>query len=43
MEYKLSVGFNGELDLLEKNYADKENKIGILYTGLYHKEVTSGR
>ncbi len=43
MEYKLSVGFNGDLDLLEKMYADKENKIGTLYTGGYLKEVTSGR
>lgn len=43
MEYKLSVGFNGDLDLLEKIYEDKENKIGTLYTGGYLKEVTSGR
>ncbi len=43
MEYKLSVGFNGNLDLLEKMYEDKENKIGTLYTGGYLKEVTSGR
>lgn len=43
MEYKLSVGFNGDLDLLEKMYADKGNKIGTLYTGGYLKEVTSGR
>ena len=43
MEYKLSVGFNGDLDLLEKMYADKENKIGTHYTGGYLKEVTSGR
>ncbi len=43
MEYKLSVGFNGNLELLEKMYEDKENKIGTLYTGGYLKEVTSGR
>lgn len=43
MEYKLSVGFNGDLDLLEKMYMDKVNKIGTLYTGGYLKEVTSGR
>lgn len=43
MKYKLSVGFNGNLDLLEKMYMDKENKIGTLYTGGYLKEVTSGR
>ena len=43
MKYKLSVGFNGNLDLLEKMYEDKENKIGTLYTGGYLKEVTSGR
>lgn len=43
MEYKLSVGFNGNLELLEKMYMDKEKKIGTLYTGGYLKEVTSGR
>lgn len=43
MEYKLSVGFNGNLELLEKMYEDKENKIGTLYTGGYLKEVASGR
>ena len=43
MGYKLSVGFNGNLELLEKMYEDKENKIGTLYTGGYLKEVTSGR
>lgn len=43
MEYKLSVGFNGDLNLLEKMYDDKENKIGTLYTGGYLKDVTSGR
>lgn len=43
MEYKLSVGFNGNLELLEKMYEDKENKIGTLYTGGYLKDMTSGR
>lgn len=43
MEYRLSVGFNGDLELLEKMYEDKENKIGTLYTGGYLKDVSSGR
>lgn len=43
MDYKLSVGFNGDLNLLEKMYEDKENKIGTLYTGGYLKDITSGR
>jgi len=43
MEYKLSVGFNGNLELLDKMFDDKENKIGTLYTGGFLKEVSSGR
>lgn len=43
MEYKLSVGFNGNLELLDKLFEDKDNKIGTLYTGGFLKEVTSGR
>ena len=43
MEYKLSVGFNGDLDLLDRLFEDKNNKIGTLYTGGFLKEVTSGR
>jgi len=43
MKYKLSVGFNGDLNLLEKIFEDENNKVGALYTGGYLKEVTSGR
>ena len=43
MDYKLSVGFNGNLELLEKMFEDKDNKIGTLYTGGYFKDVSSGR
>lgn len=43
MEYKLSVGFNGDLELLEKMFDDNKNKIGTLYTGGALKEVSSGR
>ncbi len=43
MSYKLSVGFNGDLTLLDKMFDDEENKIGTLYTGGYFKAVTSGR
>ena len=43
MDYKLSVGFNGDLELLEKMFDDKQNKIGTLYTGGALKEVSSGR
>lgn len=43
MEYKLSVGFNGNLGLLEKIFNDKDNKVETLYTGGYLKEVSSGR
>jgi len=43
MDYKLSVGFNGDLDLLERMFEDKNNKIGTLYTGGYLKDVSSGR
>lgn len=43
MEYKLSVGFNGDLNLLEKMFGDTQNKIGTLYTGGALKEVSSGR
>lgn len=43
MDYKLSVGFNGNLELLDKMFDDKENKIGTLYTGGFLKEVSSGR
>lgn len=43
MKYKLSVGFNGDLNLLERMFLNKENKIGTLYTGGYLKEISSGR
>ena len=43
MSYKLSVGFNGDLYLLEKMFDDESNKIGTLYTGGYLRDVTSGR
>lgn len=42
-EYKLSVGFNGDLELLDRIFDDKDNKVGTLYTGGYLKELTSGR
>ena len=42
MEYTLSVGFNGDLELL-KRLMSKENKIGTLYTGGYMREMSSGR
>lgn len=43
MEYKLSVGFNGDLELLEKMFNDKDNKIGTIYTGGYLQDISSGR
>lgn len=43
MSYNLSVGFNGNLDLLDRMFEDEENKIGTLYTGGYLKDVSSGR
>jgi len=43
MEYKLSVGFNGDLELLERMFDDKDNKIGTLYTGGFLRDVSSGR
>ena len=43
MSHKLSVGFNGDLDLLDRMFEDEENKIGTLYTGGYLKDVSSGR
>jgi len=43
MDYKLSVGFNGNLELLDKMFEDKNNKIGTLYTGGFLREVSSGR
>ena len=42
MKYTLSVGFNGDLELLNR-LMSKENKIGTLYTGGYMREMTSGR
>ena len=43
MEYKLSVGFNGNLELLEKLFDDENNKIGTIYTGGYLRDISSGR
>jgi len=43
MEYKLSVGFNGDLDLLDRMFENEENRIKTLYTGGFLKEVSSGR
>lgn len=43
MNYKLSVGFNGDLELLDKIFEDKDNKIKTLYTGGFLKDVSSGR
>ena len=43
MDYKLSVGFNGNMELLERMFDDEENKIGTIYTGGYLKDVSSGR
>ncbi len=42
MNYTLSVGFNGDTELL-KRMMSEENKIGTLYTGGYLKNVSSGR
>lgn len=42
MNYTLSVGFNGDTELLKKMMSE-ENKIGTLYTGGYLKNVSSGR
>lgn len=43
MDYKLSVGFNGNMELLERMFDDEANKIGTIYTGGYLKDVSSGR
>jgi len=43
MNYKLSVGFNGNEELLKRINEDNENKVGTLYTGGYLKDVSSGR
>lgn len=42
MHYKLSIGFNGDIELL-KRLMSEENKIGTLYTGGYLRDVSSGR
>lgn len=43
MEYRLSVGFNGDKELLDRMFSDKDNKIDTLYTGGFLKSVSSGR
>lgn len=42
MNYTLSVGFNGDIELL-KRMMSVENKIKTLYTGGFLKQVSSGR
>ena len=43
MNYTLSVGFNGDIELLKNTLEEFKNKIETIYTGGYLKEVSSGR
>ena len=43
MKYTLSVGFNGDIELLKEILSDSQNKIETIYTGGFWRGVSSGR